>query len=375
MSSENNKFRKSFYKDVSDENWGSWHWQVANVIKSQDDFAKIFALSDEEKAAFREPEWLLDIGITPYYASVVYNNGEYSKLRKCYVPSMEEKKVSNGELVDPLGENGHQVSPCLVHKYPDRVLFLVTGFCSTYCRYCTRSRVVGKDDASGYSFNKKHWLQAIDYISKNKKIRDVLISGGDPLTLSDDNLEFILSRLREIEHVECIRIGSKVPMVLPQRIDDKLVTMLKKYHPLYINIHVTHPDEFTDEANKACNMLADGGIPLGSQTVLLKDVNDDAELIKKLMHQLLKVRVKPYYLFQCDPVVGSKRFRTPISKGVEIIKSLRGFTSGYAIPTFAVDTAGGGKIPIAPDYFVAKDDDKYLFKNYEGDIFSYPCDE
>jgi len=370
MSLLDDVFRKKFYVNVTDEEWNSYQWQLANVIKSKEDFNKIFSLSATEEVAFADADSLLEIGITPYYAGVIYNNGDFSKLRKCYVPSIEEKTISNGELVDPLGENTHQVSPCLVHKYPDRVLFLVTGFCSTYCRYCTRSRVVGKDDASGYSFNKAHWLHAIDYITKNKNIRDVLISGGDPLTLGNDNLEFILSRLREIEHIECIRIGTKVPMVLPQRIDAELVSMLKKYHPLYINIHVSHPDELTPEANRACEMLADG-----SQTVLLKGVNDNSDTIKQLMHKLLKVRVKPYYLFQCDPVVGSKRFRTPISKGVELIKSLRGFTSGCAIPTYAIDTAGGGKIPIAPDYFECKDGDKLLFRNYEGNIFSYPYDE
>ena len=241
---------------------------------------------------------------------------------------------------------------CLVHRYPDRVLFLVTDFCSSYCRYCTRSHMIA---GKGKSHASSDWDEALKYIREHSEIRDVLLSGGDPLTLPDEKLRYLFSELRSIPHVEIIRIGTKVPVVLPQRITPALVRLLRKFHPLYISIHFTHPEEITPEVSQACNRLADAGIPMGSQTVLLKGINDDPGVFKTLMHELLKIRVRPYYLYQCDPVPGSAHFRTPVDKGIEIIRSLRGFTSGYAVPHFVIDApGGGGKIPILPNYFVGK---------------------
>ena len=261
--------------------------------------------------------------------------------------------------------------PGLVHRYPDRVLFLVTDFCSTYCRYCTRSCMVG--NGKGLPFDRGQWEKAIAYIENSPAVRDVILSGGDPLTLSDEILEWLLSRLRKIRHVEFLRIGTKAPVVLPQRITPALTRMLKRYHPLWISIHFTHPDELTPETTLACDRLADAGIPLGSQTVLLSGINDDLDTMKRLMHGLLKIRVKPYYLYQCDPILGSSHFRTPVGKGLEIIRGLRGYTTGYAVPSYVIDApGGGGKIPLLPEYIVGRDGDDLLLKNYEGNTYRYP---
>jgi lysine 2,3-aminomutase len=279
--------------------------------------------------------------------------------------------ISPEEQADPLHEESTSPVPHIVHRYPDRVLFLATGFCSAYCRYCTRTHMVSKKDKC--HSNKSEWDVALDYIRSHPEIRDVLISGGDPLTLSDSRLEYLLSQIRAIQHVEIIRIGTKVPVVLPQRITPGLVNMLKKYHPLLMSIHFTHPDELTEETAHACKKLANAGIPLGSQTVLLKGINDSVEVFTKLVHELLKVRVRPYYLYQCDPIPGSSHFRTPVEKGLELIKGLRGFTSGYAIPHFVIDApGGGGKIPLLPDYVKGKNEDGYLLINFEGKTFVYP---
>ena len=287
------------------------------------------------------------------------------------IPVVQELTLSPGEEEDPLNEHQHNTLNCLVHRYPDRVLFLVTNFCSSYCRYCTRSHMVA---GRGNSHTRRaDWDQAIEYIRSHTEIRDVLLSGGDPLTLSDEKIRYLLSSLRAIPHVEIIRIGTKVPVVLPQRITPALVRMLRKYHPLYMSLHFTHPDEISAEVSTACNRLADAGIPLGSQTVLLKGINDDPVIFKKLMHELLKIRVRPYYLYQCDPVPGSAHFRTPVEKGLEIIRSLRGFTTGYAVPHFVIDApGGGGKIPILPNYFVGRKKGDIILKNYLGRHYSYP---
>jgi lysine 2,3-aminomutase len=327
-------------------------------------------LSDNEiKPAFGTRQ--LPLRITPYFASLLsrYNPGE--ALRKTVVPVLDELIVSPVEKADPLGEKSHSPVANLVHRYPDRVLFLATGFCAAYCRYCTRSHMVSKKEKCHSS--RTEWDIALDYIRLHQEIRDVLISGGDPLTLSDWRLEYLLSNLRAIPHVEIIRIGTKVPVVLPQRITRRLVNMLRRYHPLFMSIHFTHPDEVTPETEFACNRLADAGIPLGSQTVLLQGINDEVEIFKKLTHRLLKIRVRPYYLYQCDLIPGSEHFRTPVSKGLEIIRGLRGFTSGYAIPHYVIDApGGGGKIPLLPDYVVAKDKEGYLLVNYENRTFFYP---
>jgi len=313
----------------------------------------------------------LPLAITPYYASLLDKDNPRQPIRRTVVPVTTEQIVSPGEAEDPLGEEHDTPVPGLVHRYPDRVLFLVTDFCSTYCRYCTRSRMVGNGKKEG--FDVRRWERAIAYIESSPSVRDVLLSGGDPLTLSDESLEWLLSRLRRIPHVELIRIGTKVPVVLPQRIMPSLTRMLKKYHPLWMSIHVTHPDELTAETSQACERLADTGIPLGSQTVLLSGINDDVPTMKRLVQGLLKIRVKPYYLYQCDPILGSAHFRTPVEKGLEIIQGLRGHTTGYAVPTYVIDApGGGGKIPLLPDYVAGRDGDDLLLRNYEGHIYRYP---
>jgi lysine 2,3-aminomutase len=292
-------------------------------------------------------------------------------LRRTVVPTVHEHFRSSGEADDPLHEDEDSPVPGIVHRYPDRVLFLVTGICSTYCRYCTRSRMVGHQ--ANHCQNTEQWEKGITYIAAHPEIRDVLLSGGDPLTLADEQLEWLLARLQGIPHVEMIRIGTKAPVVLPQRITPALVKMLRRYHPLWISIHTAHPDELTPDVARACARLADAGIPLGSQTVLLSGINDDVETMKRLVHGLLKIRVKPYYLYQCDPIPGSSHFRTPVSKGLEVIRGLRGFTTGYAVPTYVIDApGGGGKIPLLPEYVEGREEGDLLLRNYAGKVFRYP---
>jgi lysine 2,3-aminomutase len=291
-------------------------------------------------------------------------------LRRTMIPTMREMDRSPMEAEDPLGEDSQSPVPGLVHRYPDRVLLLVHDFCAAYCRYCTRSRTVGHGKVLP---DRRRLETALEYIRSKETIRDVLISGGDPLLLGDDRIDWILTRLRQMPHVEIIRLGTKVPAVLPQRITPKLVKMLQRHHPLWMSLHFTHPDECTPEAYRACGMLADAGIPLGSQTVLLKGINDSVETMKALVHHLMRMRVRPYYLYQCDPIVGSSHFRTSLEKGLEIIRGLRGFTSGYAVPHYVVDIpGGGGKIPLSPDYVCERQGDELILRNYEGKQFRYP---
>jgi len=364
------RFLQKHFPGTSLHEWNNWRWQIRNSFNSYEQLKTILNLSDDE-VRINSNGFNLPIRITPYYASLIDPDNPAQALRKTVVPVFDELMVSPEEKADPLGEENFSPVNHIVHRYPDRVLFLVTGFCSTYCRYCTRSHMVSKKDKCHSSISE--WDIAIDYIRNNNQIRDVLISGGDPLTLSDARLEYLLSRLRAIEHVEIIRIGSKVPVVLPQRITPVLVKILKKYNPLFLSIHFTHPDELTKETQYACNRLADNGIIMGSQSVLLKGINDNVEVFKKLTHELLKVRVKPYYLYQCDPIPGSAHFRTSVNKGLEIIKGLRGFTSGYAIPHYVIDApGGGGKIPLLPDYVESITDEKVTLKNYEEKTFYYP---
>jgi lysine 2,3-aminomutase len=361
-------FRKKFFPDILDKEWNDWQWQIVHRIRTHERLSQMLNLSGEEFMINSESQ--LPLSITPYYLSLISPDNPDQPLRKSVVPTVNEWVRMACEADDPLGEDHQSPVPGLVHRYPDRVLFMLLDFCSTYCRYCTRSRVVGH---GGINASRSRWERAIEYIEKTPTIRDVLLSGGDPLTLSDDRLEWVLSRLRRIPHVEIIRLGTKVPAVLPQRITPKLVKMLKRYHPLWMSLHFTHPDECTPETHKACTMLADAGIPLGSQTVLLKGINDNVETMGELMHRLMKMRVRPYYLYQCDPITGSGHFRTPIQKGLEIIQGLRGFTSGYAVPTYVVDApGGGGKIPLMPDYVKEHTRDELILTNYENKIYSYP---
>jgi lysine 2,3-aminomutase len=363
-------FREKFYPATTDVQWDSWHWQVQNRICTPRALAGLIELSPDEAGTFTQLKTKLPMGITPYYASLLFESTPDHPVRRTVVPTVHEFFRVPGEEDDPLNEESHTQLPGLVHRYPDRALFLVSSFCATYCRYCTRSRLVGRGKIAP---SRARLEKAIDYIRCTPAIRDVLLSGGDPLTLSDEKLDWILSRLREIPHVEIVRIGTKTPAVLPQRITPELVRMLRKYHPLWMSLHFTHPDECTPESYAACERLADAGIPLGSQTVLLKGINDNVPTMKSLMHHLMKMRVKPYYLYQCDPVAGSSHFRTSVARGLEVIRGLRGHTSGYAVPSYVIDApGGGGKIPLLPNYVVDTTDTEVVLQNYEGRQFRYP---
>lgn len=371
ISSASERFRKTFFPDSSVAEWNDWHWQLRHRIRSLEQLGTILELTMDEMTAVLRHRGTLPLAITPYYAGLLDPTDCRQPLRRTVVPVNDEYLRSPGEAEDPLGEDDDSPVPGLVHRYPDRVLFLVTHFCSTNCRYCTRSRIVGAEQ--GQAGLKRHWQRAIEYIEYTPRVRDVLLSGGDPLTLSDEKLEWLLSRLRKIPHVEMLRIGTKVPVVLPQRITPNLVRVLKRYHPLWMSIHFIHPEELTSETSTACARLADAGIPLGSQTVLLAGINDSVEMMKALVHGLLRLRVKPYYLYQCDPILGSAHFRTPVEKGLEIISGLRGHTSGYAVPTYVIDApGGGGKIPLLPEYVVGREGEELLLRNYEGKTFRYP---
>ncbi|MBC8318967.1 MAG: KamA family radical SAM protein [Desulfobulbaceae bacterium] len=364
-------FRSRYFPHITIDEWNDWRWQLRNRITTTEQLEKIINLTDSERQALQRSSSTLPFAITPYYASLVSPNNPHDPVRRAVVPVVNELVVSNGEAHDPLGEDSHTPVPGLVHRYPDRVLFLLTDYCSTYCRYCTRSRMVGRNQDT--TSCKERWEKAFAYIEKTTEIRDVLLSGGDPLTLPDETLEYILKRLRSIKHVELIRIGTKTPAVLPQRITSQLTRMLRRYHPVWISIHAMHPAEQTREMKKACERLADAGIPLGSQTVLLAGINDDVPTMKKLMQGLVRMRVKPYYLYQCDPIIGSAHFRTSVTKGLEIYQGLRGHTTGYAVPTYVIDApGGGGKIPLLPETFLGRDGSDILLKNYEGNTYRYP---
>jgi len=364
-------FRKQFYPEVTGNQWNNWRWQLRNRITTAGGLERIIRLSNDERLALNNAGHSLPLAMTPYYASLLDKNDSQQPLRRTVVPVLTETLRSAGESEDPLGEDNDRPVPGVIHRYPDRALFLVTEFCSTYCRYCTRSRLVGKRHRMG--IQKNQWDRAIAYIEATPAIRDVLLSGGDPLTLPDDKLEYILSRLRQIPHVEMLRIGTKVPVVLPHRITPALTRMLRRYHPLWMSIHFTHPAELSPEAREACTRLADAGIPLGSQTVLLAGINDRVDTMKSLMQGLLRIRVRPYYLYQCDPILGSSHFRTPVEKGLEIIRGLRGHTTGYAVPSFVIDApAGGGKIPLLPEYVAGREGQDLLLKNYADRIYRYP---
>ncbi len=364
-------FRRRHFPDASSDEWNDWRWQLRHRIRDLGGLTRIFRLSDDERAAVTRHQGPLPVGITPYYASLFSADDPQQALRRTHIPVGDEYLRLSGESDDPLGEDHDAAVPGLVHRYPDRVLFLTTGFCSTYCRYCTRSRMVG--GGGEYTFSLPQWQRAIDYIAAHTEIRDVLLSGGDPLTIATDKLEWLLSRLRAIPHVEFLRIGTKVPLVLPQRVTRDLARMLRRYHPLWMSLHVTHPDELTPEVAESTARLADAGIPLGSQTVLLRGINDDIATMRRLMHGLLKLRVRPYYLYQCDPITGSAHFRTPVATGLAIIDGLRGHTTGYAVPHFVIDApGGGGKIPLLPEYVTGRDGDDLLLRNFEGGAYRYP---
>lgn len=363
-------WRKRFFPAATDREWNDWRWQSRHRIRTLEQFERMVTLSETERDALVRGGTMLPVGVTPYYLSLLDAEDPQQPLRKTVIPTTSEFTRTAGEADDPLGEDGHSPVPGLVHRYPDRVLLLPLDFCSTYCRYCTRSRVVGHGEIVP---NEARLAAIFDYLEKATQVRDVLISGGDPLALSDDKLDWILHRLRSIRHIEFVRIGTKMPAVLPQRVTPELCRVLRKYHPLWMSIHFLHPDECTPESAKACGRLSDSGIPLGSQTVLLKGVNDNVDTMKQLVHRLLKMRVRPYYLYQCDPISGSSHFRTPVEKGLEIIEGLRGHTTGYAVPTYVIDApGGGGKIPLQPNYVVGREDDFLVLRNFEGKTYRYP---
>ncbi|MGH7951367.1 MAG: KamA family radical SAM protein [Limisphaerales bacterium] len=362
---------RGFWRDVSEADWNDWRWQLKHRITSAEQLQKFLpTLTPEEFAGAKLANHKLALAITPYFFNLIDPADENCPVRLQVIPKIAETHTASWEMSDPCGEDSHSPVPGLVHRYPDRVLFLVTDRCAAYCRYCTRSRLVS--NASGYDFHPEFDRQ-IEYIAQHPEIRDVLLSGGDPLLLSDDKLGNLLSRLRAIPHVEFLRIGSRIPTFLPQRITPELCAMLKKFHPLFISIHSNHPRELTTEVRDALGRLADAGIPLGNQSVLLKHVNDDATMMKALVQKLLICRVKPYYLYQCDLISGSAHLRASVSKGLEIMEQLRGHTTGYAVPTYVIDApGGGGKVPVAPEYVLCRNAGRVLIRNYEGKVFEYP---
>ena len=360
---------RKIFTDVPDKDWNDWKWQIRNRIETLDQLKKYVNLTPDEEEGVKKCLGKLRMAITPYYLSLIDLDDPYDPVRRQAIPTADELFVSSADLDDPLHEDTDSPVPGLTHRYPDRVLLLTTDQCSMYCRHCTRRRFAGQHDreVSNDKIDK-----CIEYVRNHPEVRDVLLSGGDVLCLSDEKLEYIISKLREIEHVEIIRLGSRTPVVMPQRITKELCDMLKKYHPIWLNTHFNHPKEMTPEAKRACAMLADAGIPLGNQSVLLAGVNDCPAVMKKLVHELVKARVRPYYIYQCDLSMGLEHFRTPVSKGIEIIEALRGHTSGYAVPTFVVDApGGGGKIPVMPNYLISQSPDKVILRNFEGVITTY----
>lgn len=357
------------WRDVSEEDWGNWKWQIANRITTVEKLRNVINISDEEAEVIDKSLNRLRMAITPYYASLMDPDDPACPVRKQGVPTMAETHIARADICDPLHEDVDSPVPGLTHRYPDRGLLLVTDQCSMYCRHCTRRRHAGETDKA---YSRDQIAKCIEYVKNTPTFRDVLLSGGDPLTIDEDLLEWTIAELSAIPHVDFVRIGTRTPVVCPQRVTEKLCNMLKKYHPIWINTHFNHPREVTPESERACNMLADAGVPLGNQSVLLKGVNDCPLIFRELNQRLLKIRVRPYYIYQCDLSEGIEHFRTSIGKGIEIIEFLRGHTSGLAVPHFIVDApGGGGKIPVMPNYIISRSDRTVLLRNYEGVITTY----
>jgi lysine 2,3-aminomutase len=361
--------RKTLFPNITDEHWNDWKWQVKNRITNLEHLKKYVQLTPSEESGVQEALKTLRMSITPYYLSLINPDDPNCPIRKQAIPTIFETHKATADLLDPLHEDEDSPVHGLTHRYPDRVLFLITDQCAMYCRHCTRRRFAGQHDCES---SKERIQKGIDYIAATSEVRDVLLSGGDALMVSDAMLESIIQRLREIPHVEIIRIGTRTPVVCPQRITDDLVNMLKKYHPVWVNTHFNHSNEITEEAKLALDKLANAGIPLGNQSVLLRGINDCIYTMKKLVHDLVKNRVRPYYIYQCDLSMGIEHFRTTVGKGIEIIEGLRGHTSGYAVPTYVVDgPAGGGKIPVMPNYLITHGENRVILRNYEGVITTY----
>jgi lysine 2,3-aminomutase len=361
--------KDKYFSHVTDLEWNDWHWQVRNRIKTVEELDKYVKLSDQEKEDIGRVLSKFRMSITPYYLTLIDPDDPNCPIRKQAIPSVYEMHVGQNDMLDPLAEDTDSPVPGLTHRYPDRVLFLITDMCSMYCRHCTRRRFAGQHDQR---MPQDRIDMSIEYIRNHPEIRDVLLSGGDALLVSDEILEDIIKRLREIDHVEVIRLGTRTPVVLPQRITEDFVNMLRKYHPIWLNTHFNHYDEITIESKQAIDRLADAGIPLGNQSVLLKGINDSVDIMKKLVQRLAYIRVRAYYIYQCDLSLGIEHFRTPVSKGIEIIEGLRGHTSGYCVPTFVIDApGGGGKIPVMPNYVISQAPGKIVLRNYEGVISTY----
>jgi len=361
---------RGIWSRVAEADWNDWRWQLRNRITTLEALEALMPLTPAEREGVALAGRHLAMAITPYFFNLIDVADPACPIRRQVIPRAEEMIAAPWEMSDPCGEDEHMPVPGLVHRYPDRVLFLVTDRCAAYCRYCTRSRVVS---GAGEQHLHTDFTEAINYIRDHREVRDVLLSGGDPLLFSDDRLDQLLGQLRSIPHVEFLRIGTRIPIFLPQRITPELCGMLRKHHPLWMSIHTNHPKEATHEVREACGRLADAGIPLGNQSVLLRGVNDDAEVMKELMHKLLMMRVRPYYIYQCDLVKGSHHLRTSVRKGVEIVEALRGHTTGYAVPQYVIDApGGGGKVPISPEYVLAHDKQRVIIRNYEGKVFEYP---
>jgi len=371
-----NKNQQRISKTIDSEttiaHWHDWQWQLSHCIRDLDTFKELLdvELSEQIQSAFKQTTKKFPMSITPYYLSLIdADNLENDPVFKQSFPSVSELKIAKCDMTDPLHEDEDSPVPGITHRYPDRVLFIVSNMCSMYCRHCTRKRSVGDIDSIP---DKEQIAEGINYIRNTPQVRDVLLSGGDPFLLSDDSLDWILSELRAIEHLEVIRIGTRTPVVLPYRITDGLVEMLKQHQPLWINTHFNHPRELTRSSRHALKKLADGGIPLGNQSVLLAGVNDCPRIMKSLVHKLVYNRVRPYYLYQCDLSRGISHFRTPIGKGIEILESLIGHTSGFCVPTYVIDApGGGGKIPVMPNYLISWSTNKVVLRNYEGVITTY----
>jgi lysine 2,3-aminomutase len=363
------EYQPNPWKEATQEEWDDWRWQLRHRVTRAEPLKLILNLSPEEIEAIEASKGRMATAITPYFAKLMDRNDSNCPIRRQAIPTMAEFHLSPADLFDPCAEDENSPVHGLVHRYPDRVLLLVTDKCAVYCRYCTRRRMVG---SSENCISPQELDEAVAYIQATKKVRDVLISGGDPLLFEDDHLESIIAKVRRVPHVEIVRIGTRVPVTLPQRITPSLTAMLKKYHPLWISIHFSHPKEITKETRRACAMLSEAGIPLGSQTVLLRGINDRPVVMKRLMHELLKIRVRPYYIYQCDLAMGTEHFRTPIAVGINIIEKLRGHTTGYAVPSFVIDApGGGGKIPVGPTYMISQDKGKMVLRNYQGKVFEY----
>jgi lysine 2,3-aminomutase len=369
MRAMSTRFRNRFFPGATTRDWRDWHWQLRHAFRTREALERVLALTAEESAAFAKPMRPFPVSITPHAMSGIDPADPADPLRAMLVPRAAEREHAPGEFLDPLGEDAHRPAPCIIHTYPDKALFLATDYCATYCRYCTRARLVG---AGALTTQREVWSAGLGYLAATPAIRDVLVTGGDPLTLADARLDWLLARLREIPHVGIVRIGTKLPAVLPQRITPALVRMLRRHQPLWVSAHFSHPNELSPDTRRACNRLANAGIPMISQTVLLKDINNSTAVLKRLFEELVALRVRPYYLHQCDPIQGSAHFRTPVATGQQIMRELHGRTSGFAIPMYMLDApGGGGKVPIGPEFIERRDGADIVVRNYEGREYRY----